>query len=77
MNFDVHKKEQEGWLYENCEGKKIAVHSKLKLWTFFDVMVNMNDFTSLHTFINFLYYILTLKNLRRQFVSIIIISIML
>ena len=32
MKFDIHKKEQEGLLYENG---KIISHSKLKLWTFF------------------------------------------
>ena len=35
MKFDIYKKEQEGWLYENGAGKKITGHSKLKLWTFF------------------------------------------
>ena len=32
MTFDIHKKEQEGQLYENSAGKKIV---SLKLWTFF------------------------------------------
>ena len=35
MKFDIHKKEQEGLLYENGAGKKVVGHSKLKLWTFF------------------------------------------
>ena len=35
MKFDIHKKEQEGLLYENGAGEKIVSHSKLKLWTFF------------------------------------------
>ena len=35
MKFDIHKKEQEGLLYENGIGKKIVGHSKLKLQTFF------------------------------------------
>ena len=35
MKFDIHKKEQEGLLYENGAGEKIVTHSKLKLWTFF------------------------------------------
>ena len=30
----TYKKEQEGLLYENVACKKIAGHSKLKLWTF-------------------------------------------
>ena len=34
MKFDIHKKEREGWLYENSEGKKNIGNSKLKLWTF-------------------------------------------
>ena len=29
--FDTHKKEWEGLLYENGAGKKIVGHSKLKL----------------------------------------------
>ena len=35
MKFDIHKKEREGWLYENGAGKNIVVQSKLKLQTFF------------------------------------------
>ena len=35
MKFYIHKKEREGLLYENSEGKNIVRHSKLKLWTFF------------------------------------------
>ena len=35
MKFDIHRKEQEGLLYENGAGEKIVSHSKLKLWTFF------------------------------------------
>ena len=35
VEFDIHKKEWEGLLYENGAGKKIVGHSKLKLWTFF------------------------------------------
>ena len=35
LKFDMHKKAWEGLLYENGAGKKIAGHSKLKLWTFF------------------------------------------
>jgi len=31
---NIHKKEQEGQLYESGTGKKIAGHSKLKLWTY-------------------------------------------
>ena len=31
----IHKKEQEGQLYENGAGKKMVGHSKLKLWPFF------------------------------------------
>ena len=31
MEFDIHKKEQEGLLYENGPGKNIAGHSKLQL----------------------------------------------
>ena len=37
MNRDLtyKKKEQEALLHENCAGKKIVGHSKLKLWKFF------------------------------------------
>ena len=35
MEFDIHKKEWKGLLYENGAGKKIVGHSKLKLCTFF------------------------------------------
>ena len=31
IEFDIHKNEQEGLLYENGVGKKIVGHSKLKL----------------------------------------------
>ena len=33
--MNIHKKEQEGLLYENGAGEKIVSHSKLKLSTFF------------------------------------------
>ena len=33
--IDTHKKESEGWLYENGAGKQIIGNSKLKLKTFF------------------------------------------
>ena len=42
-NLTYKKKEWEGLLYENGTGKKVVRHSKLKLWTFSKVMVNMND----------------------------------
>ena len=32
MKFEIHRKDWEGWLYENGWGKKIVGHSKL---TFF------------------------------------------
>ena len=31
IEFDIHKKEREGLLYENGTGKKIVSDSKLKL----------------------------------------------
>ena len=31
IDFDIHKKEREGQLYENSAGIKIVGHSKLKL----------------------------------------------
>ena len=42
----ICKKEQEGWIYENDVDKKIIGHSKLKLWTFSEVVVNVNDYYS-------------------------------
>ena len=41
MKFDIHKKEWKD-KYENDDGKKI-VGSTLKLGTFSDVIVNVND----------------------------------
>ena len=35
IEFDIHKKEQEGLLYENGVGKKIVGHSKLKVMNIF------------------------------------------
>ena len=45
MDWDLThtKKEWEGLLYENGAGKMIIGHSKLKLWTFSEVIVNVND----------------------------------
>ena len=46
--FDIHKKEWEGWLYEN--GTTLYEH-------FSEVMVNVNDLYSLYFSVN-LFYIL-------------------
>ena len=35
MKFDMHKKEWEGYLYDDDVGKNIVGHSKIKLWTCF------------------------------------------
>ena len=34
MKFEIHKNEQEEYLYENDTDKRIIGHSKLKLWIF-------------------------------------------
>ena len=40
LKFDIHKKDK---YIKNGAGKKIVGHSKLKLWAFSEVMVNVND----------------------------------
>ena len=36
MKFNIHKKEWEGYLYENDTGKNIVGHSKLKFFWGYD-----------------------------------------
>ena len=45
LKFGIHKKKQEGLLYENGASKKMVGHSKTKvLNTFSEVKVKVNDF---------------------------------